>query len=72
MVDVRKNPVDRRRFILARAACVGHIGVSELAGQLNVSMETVRRDLAIMEAHGLMRRTYGGAYPEGYSKPSEF
>lgn len=60
---VWKNPIDRRRFILARATGTGHIGISELAGQLNVSMETVRRDLAIMESDGVMRRTYGGAYP---------
>lgn len=63
VISVRKDPVGRRRFILARATGSGHISISELAGQLDVSMETVRRDLAIMEANGLMHRTRGGAYP---------
>lgn len=62
-MDIRRKAIDRRRFILTRAAETGHIGVSEMAGALRVSMETVRRDLAVMEANGLMRRTYGGAYP---------
>lgn len=60
---VKKNPDARRRFIFDRATDVGHIGISDLAGQMNVSMETVRRDLAVMESNGLIRRTYGGAYP---------
>lgn len=28
-----------------------------------MTAETVRRDLKLMEGHGLLRRTHGGAYP---------
>ena len=30
---------------------------------MNVSVETVRRDLTVLELHGLIRRSYGQAYP---------
>jgi len=35
--------------------------VNELAKRLSVSTETIRRDLADLDARGLVRRTYGGA-----------
>ena len=35
--------------------------VSELASDLDVSAETVRRDLSEMDAEGRIKRTYGGA-----------
>lgn len=35
--------------------------VGELAEQLDVSVETIRRDLAELDARGLINRTYGGA-----------
>ncbi|MFD6986392.1 DeoR/GlpR family DNA-binding transcription regulator, partial [Streptomyces sp. NPDC059956] len=41
----------------------GSAEVSSLAVELNVSLETVRRDLRTLEEHGLIRRTHGGAYP---------
>jgi DeoR/GlpR family transcriptional regulator of sugar metabolism len=54
---------ERRRFLLARARAVGRVGVTAAAEELHVSVETVRRDLKLLEAHGLMRREYGVAYP---------
>jgi DeoR family transcriptional regulator, fructose operon transcriptional repressor len=54
---------ERRRQILAHARGSGHIEVTELAGKLAVAAETVRRDLRVLEEHGLLRRTHGGAYP---------
>lgn len=54
---------DRRRLILEHARGNGHIEVAELAAQLDVATETVRRDLKVLEEHGLVRRTHGGAYP---------
>src|SRR3989442_10362703 len=41
----------------------GHVGVTGAAQDLRVSVETVRRDLKLLEAHGLVRREYGVAYP---------
>jgi DeoR/GlpR family transcriptional regulator of sugar metabolism len=54
---------ERRRRILERARGAGHIEVTDLAHQLDVAAETVRRDLKVLEEHGLLRRTHGGAYP---------
>lgn len=41
----------------------GKITVQELADRLNVSVATVRRDLADLQRSGGLRRTYGGAIP---------
>jgi len=54
---------ERRRYLLARARAVGRVGVTGAAEELRVSVETVRRDLKVLEAHGLVRREYGVAYP---------
>lgn len=54
---------ERRRRILDSARSAGHIQVTALAEQLEVASETVRRDLKVLEDHGLIRRTHGGAYP---------
>ena len=54
---------ERRRHILAQARGSGHIAVTDLADELDVAAETVRRDLKLLEDHGLLRRTHGGAYP---------
>src|SRR5689334_25059661 len=54
---------ERQRRILARARSAGKVGVGEIAAELHVAPETVRRDLRSLEDHGLVRRTHGGAYP---------
>jgi len=54
---------ERRRRILERARAAGRIAVSEIAEQLDVAPETVRRDFKTLEEHGLIRRTHGGAFP---------
>lgn len=54
---------ERRRMILDHARGSGHIEVTELATRLDVAAETVRRDLRVLEEHGLVRRIHGGAYP---------
>jgi DeoR family transcriptional regulator, fructose operon transcriptional repressor len=54
---------DRRRYLLAHAREHGRVGVTGAAQELRVSVETVRRDLKVLEAHGLVRREYGVAYP---------
>ena len=58
-----KQGDERRRLILAQARGAGHIAVTEIADELDVAAETVRRDLKLLEDHGLLRRTHGGAYP---------
>ncbi|MCA1219697.1 DeoR/GlpR family DNA-binding transcription regulator [Streptomyces sp. 8L] len=57
------DPDERRRTILDVARRDGAVDVTELAAELSVARETVRRDLRALEEHGLVRRTHGGAYP---------
>ncbi|MGK5529039.1 DeoR/GlpR family DNA-binding transcription regulator [Streptomyces sp. URMC 129] len=54
---------ERRRAIVDAARRAGSVEVTALAARLGVAPETVRRDLRALEAHGLLRRTHGGAYP---------
>ncbi|WP_307846408.1 DeoR/GlpR family DNA-binding transcription regulator, partial [Rhodococcus sp. CX] len=41
----------------------GRMSVAELAGRYGVTTETVRRDLAMLERLGHVRRVHGGAIP---------
>ena len=54
---------ERQQAILGRARSEGRVEVTGLAEQLHVTAETVRRDLAVLERHGLVRRVHGGAIP---------
>src|SRR5437764_10630655 len=54
---------ERRRYLLAHARAEGRVVVTGAAQDLRVSVETVRRDLKLLEDHGLVRREYGVAYP---------
>ncbi|MET9595307.1 DeoR/GlpR family DNA-binding transcription regulator [Streptomyces sp. NPDC006516] len=54
---------ERRRGILEAARQDGSVDVNRLAERFQVAKETIRRDLHILEEHGLVRRTHGGAYP---------
>jgi DeoR family fructose operon transcriptional repressor len=44
-------------------ATVGRVEVATLSGELDVTTETIRRDLKVLERHGLLRRVHGGAIP---------
>lgn len=54
---------ERRRAILELARRTGSVDVAKLSAEFGVSKETVRRDLRVLEEHGLVRRTHGGAHP---------
>ncbi|MGW8377603.1 DeoR/GlpR family DNA-binding transcription regulator [Streptomyces sp. ODS28] len=54
---------ERQRTIVGTARRAGSVDVARLATELGVAKETVRRDLRVLEQHGLLRRTHGGAYP---------
>ncbi|MFR0359479.1 DeoR/GlpR family DNA-binding transcription regulator [Streptomyces sediminimaris] len=56
------NPEKRRRGFLEMARRSGSVDVGQLAADLRVSKETVRRDLNSLERRGLVRRTHGGAH----------
>ena len=51
----------RHARILDVLAEFGALSVSDVAGQLNVSEMTIRRDLAEVEKEGKLARTHGGA-----------
>jgi DeoR family transcriptional regulator, fructose operon transcriptional repressor len=57
------GPLDRQRSILELARSHGKVSVTDLAADLGVSVETARRDLSALEVKGLVRRSYGLAYP---------
>jgi DeoR/GlpR family transcriptional regulator of sugar metabolism len=57
----RINKSDRQARIVAELRATPSLRVNELAGLLDVSTETVRRDLAELDERGLINRTYGGA-----------
>jgi DeoR family fructose operon transcriptional repressor len=54
---------ERQRVFLDRARAQGRVDVALLAAEFSVTTETVRRDLTVLERHGLLRRVHGGAIP---------
>lgn len=51
----------RREEILRLARTTGLTSVDELSERFGVTASTIRRDLALLEGHGRLARTYGGA-----------
>jgi DeoR family fructose operon transcriptional repressor len=58
-------PPERRTVIVTTARAAGRVEVQRLAADLEVTPETVRRDLTALERMGLLRRVHGGAVPAG-------
>jgi DeoR family fructose operon transcriptional repressor len=54
---------ERQLEILSRARTAGRVDVAGLADELEVTQETVRRDLTVLERRGLVKRVHGGAIP---------
>lgn len=54
---------ERREKILEMVEKNGRVLAKELADLFNVSIDSIRRDLTIMEEKGLLKRTHGGAIP---------
>lgn len=54
---------ERREMILSRVKALGRVLAKDLAEELKVSIDTIRRDLTAMEEGGLLKRTHGGAVP---------
>ena len=54
---------ERQSEIARQARAQGRVDVAELALELDVSLETVRRDLTSLERAGVLRRVHGGAIP---------
>lgn len=54
---------ERHQRIMERLAQTGRLAVVDLANDLGVAVETVRRDLSHLERQGLLRRVHGGVIP---------
>jgi DeoR family fructose operon transcriptional repressor len=54
---------ERQQAILQQARVHGRVDVTALAEDLNVTAETIRRDLTLLERAGVLRRVHGGAIP---------
>lgn len=61
---------DRHRTLLDEVRRRGSAQVAQLADAVGVSSSTVRRDLAVLEAEGLLLRARGGAYLRTADAPS--
>jgi DeoR/GlpR family transcriptional regulator of sugar metabolism len=66
----RLGKSDRQARIVAELRVAPALRVNELAAQLDVSTETVRRDLAELDERGLINRTYGGAMRPVFFEPA--
>jgi DeoR family fructose operon transcriptional repressor len=58
-------PEERQQAIASLVAERGRLAVSAVAEEFGVTTETVRRDLAVLERSGMLRRVHGGAVPSG-------
>jgi DeoR/GlpR family transcriptional regulator of sugar metabolism len=56
-------PEERKRLILEHLAARGRVFAADLCRLLQVSEDTVRRDLRDLDEAGLLRRVHGGALP---------
>jgi DeoR family transcriptional regulator of aga operon len=54
---------ERRRAILDLLSRQGRVLVTELSRHFETSQVTIRKDLEVLHAHGMVHRTHGGALP---------
>jgi DeoR family fructose operon transcriptional repressor len=59
--DALVLPGSRQRRLADYMRVKGHVTVIELTTMFGVSRDTIRRDLQLLEGHGLLTRTHGGA-----------
>jgi len=52
----------RQSAILEAVRANGAVAISELAAQFSVTTQTIRRDLKVLEEHGLLVKGFGGAF----------
>ena len=56
-------PEERQQAIAEQVLARGRASVADLAQTYDVTTETVRRDLAVLDRAGVLRRVHGGAVP---------
>jgi DeoR/GlpR family transcriptional regulator of sugar metabolism len=60
---------ERHNFILQQIITYNKVVVSELCSQLNVSLDTIRRDIKELERKGKVLKVHGGAISPLYNQP---
>lgn len=63
---------ERRRLIASQTAVEGRVNVTELADKFDVTAETIRRDLAVLNDEGMVQRVHGGAVASAGYLTAEF
>lgn len=63
---------ERRRQIASLTAVEGRVNVTELAERFDVTAETIRRDLAVLDREGVVHRVHGGAVANQTFQTAEF
>src|SRR3712207_9593644 len=58
-------PEERQQASAGLVTDRGRVAVTDVADRFGVTTETVRRDLALLERAGMLRRVHGGAVPIG-------
>jgi DeoR/GlpR family transcriptional regulator of sugar metabolism len=61
-------PEQRQQRIAMLVRETGSVTVAGLEGELGISAATARRDLALLERQGKVKRTHGGAVPPGLTQ----
>jgi DeoR family transcriptional regulator, fructose operon transcriptional repressor len=57
------SPTERRMVLVRMARERGRLEAADAAREVGISLETLRRDLRILEQEGLVRRTHGAFMP---------
>lgn len=66
--SVYRYAAQRQEAILRALRSRGEVNAAALSEELDVTSETIRKDLIVLERQGLLRRVHGGALPvEGLS-----
>lgn len=60
MDDISQTKAARHKAILELAEAHGHVRLGEASAQLNVSEQTIRRDIKMLDKQGKVQRTHGG------------
>ncbi len=60
---------ERHQEIINMISINGRISIGEIEEKFDISVESARRDLRILEEKGLLKRTYGGAIPISQVNP---
>lgn len=63
---------ERRRQIASLTAVEGRVNVTQLAQRFDVTAETIRRDLAVLDNDGIVHRVHGGAVATQSFQTTEF